>query len=71
MSVENTNQWEPKIIVFACNWCTYAAADLAGLNRLEYPAEVRIIRTPCSGRMDPMFVLRAFNRGADGVLLSG
>lgn len=71
MSVESTNQWEPKIIVFACNWCTYAAADLAGLNRLEYPAEVRIIRTPCSGRMDPMFVLRAFNRGADGVLLSG
>jgi coenzyme F420-reducing hydrogenase delta subunit len=71
VSVENTNQWEPKIIVFACNWCTYAAADLAGLNRLEYPAEVRIIRTPCSGRMDPMFVLRAFNRGADGVLLSG
>lgn len=70
MSV-NDGKWEPKIIVFACNWCSYAAADLAGLNRLEYPASVRIIRTPCSGRMDPLLVLRAFNRGADGVLLSG
>lgn len=71
MSVNNDTNWEPKIIVFACNWCSYAAADLAGLNRLEYPASVRIIRTPCSGRMDPLLVLRAFNRGADGVLLSG
>ncbi|NLJ71532.1 MAG: hydrogenase iron-sulfur subunit [Syntrophomonadaceae bacterium] len=70
MSINNEN-WEPTIIVFACNWCSYAAADLAGLNRLEYPANVRIIRTPCSGRMDPLLVLRAFNRGADGVLLSG
>ncbi len=71
MSINNDLQWKPKIIVFACNWCSYAAADLAGLNRLEYPANVRIIRTPCSGRMDPLLVLRAFNRGADGVLLSG
>jgi len=71
MSIDSKTGWEPRIIVFACNWCTYAAADLAGLNHLEYPADVRIIRTPCSGRMDPMFVLRAFNRGADGVLLSG
>lgn len=71
MSIEETQDYTPKIIVFACNWCTYAAADLAGLNHLEYPANVRIIRTPCSGRMDPNLVLRAFNRGADGVLLSG
>ena len=71
MSINEANAWQPKIIVFACNWCSYAAADLAGLNHLECPAEVRIIRTPCSGRMDPMLVLRALNRGADGVLLSG
>ncbi|HHW60893.1 MAG TPA: hydrogenase iron-sulfur subunit [Syntrophomonadaceae bacterium] len=71
MSVENNNEWNPKIIVIACNWCTYAAADLAGLNHYEYPADIRIIRVPCSGRMDPLFMLRAFNRGADGVLLSG
>lgn len=72
MSIEtNGAGWKPKIIVFACNWCSYAAADLAGLNHLEYGADVRIIRTPCSGRMDPMLILRAFNRGVDGVLLSG
>jgi len=71
VSIENNENWEPKIIVFACNWCTYAAADLAGLNHMDYPASVRIIRTPCSGRFDPIWVLRALNRGADGVLLSG
>ncbi len=72
MSLENVeNNWEPKIIVFACNWCTYAAADLAGLNRLTYPENVRILRVPCSGRMDPLLVMRAFDKGADGVLLSG
>ena len=70
VSIESQG-YEPKIIVFACNWCSYATADLAGLNHLEYPAEVRIIRTPCSGRMDPLLVMRALNRGADGVLLSG
>lgn len=71
MLIELEKEWEAKIIVFACNWCTYAAADLAGLNRFQYPANVRIVRVPCSGRMDPNLVLRAFNRGADGVLLSG
>ncbi len=71
MSVKEKASWQPKLVVFACNWCSYAAADLAGLNRMEYPADVRIIRTPCSGRMDPLLVLRAFNRGADGVFLSG
>jgi len=71
VSVKESNSWQPKIIVFACNWCSYAAADLAGLNHLDYPADVRIIRTPCSGRMDPLLVMRALNRGADGVMLSG
>lgn len=63
--------WEPKILAFCCNWCSYAGADLAGLNRLQYPASVRIIRVPCSGRINPQFLLRAFERGIDGVLVSG
>jgi len=56
---------------FACRWCTYAGADLAGTSRLEYPATVRLVRVPCSGRVNPSFVLRAFQRGADGVLVAG
>lgn len=73
MSVDNHNEgaWEPNIVAFACNWCSYAGADLAGLNRLSYPPNVKLIRVPCSGRIDPQFVLRAFKRGADGVLVSG
>lgn len=63
--------WEPKILAFCCNWCSYAGADLAGLNRLQYPANVRIIRVPCSGRINPQFILRAFQRGIDGILVSG
>lgn len=63
--------WEPKIVGFACQWCTYAGADLAGTSRLQYPATVRLIRVPCSGRVNPAFVLRAFQRGADGVLVAG
>jgi coenzyme F420-reducing hydrogenase delta subunit len=63
--------WEPKIMAFCCNWCSYAGADLAGLNRLQYPANVRIIRVPCSGRINPQFILRAFQRGIDGILVSG
>ena len=63
--------FEPKIITFMCNWCGYAAADLAGVSRLQYPATVRIIRTMCTGRFDPGFVLRAFEKGADGVLICG
>jgi F420-non-reducing hydrogenase iron-sulfur subunit len=62
---------EPRIVVFACNWCAYAGADLAGVSRMEYPASIRIIRTMCSGRLDPGFVLRAFEKGADGVLILG
>ncbi len=63
--------WEPKIVAFCCNWCAYAGADLAGLNRLQYPANVRVIRVPCSGRVNPQYILRAFQRGADGVLVAG
>ncbi len=63
--------FEPKIITFMCNWCGYAAADLAGVSRLQYPATIRIIRTMCTGRFDPGFVLRAFEKGAEGVLVCG
>ena len=63
--------FEPRIVVFACNWCSYPAADAAGINRLQYPANVRIIRTMCMGRVDPGFVLKALAMGADGVLVSG
>ena len=68
---ENKQGWKPKIIAFCCNWCSYSDADLAGTNRLSYPAEVKIIRVPCSCRVNPLFILRAFQRGADGVILCG
>ena len=61
----------PRITAFVCNWCTYAGADLAGTTRLKYPASVRVIRVPCSGRIDPLFILKAFEKGADAVLVSG
>ena len=60
------NNWTPTIVAFCCNWCSYAGADLSGTNRLQYPANVKIIRIPCSCRLNPMFILRAFQRGADG-----
>ncbi|MEW6522395.1 MAG: hydrogenase iron-sulfur subunit [Bacillota bacterium] len=63
--------WKPTIVAFCCNWCSYAGADLAGTSRLQYPATVRIIRVPCSGRVNPQFIVRAFQRGADGVLVAG
>jgi len=63
--------FEPKIVGFLCNWCAYAGADLAGVSRLQYPPNVRIIRVMCSGRIDPVFVLEAFKDGADGVLVAG
>ena len=62
---------KPKIVAFCCNWCSYAGGDLAGSARLSYPAEVKVIRVPCSCRVNPMFVLRAFQRGADGVIIAG
>ncbi len=63
--------WEPRIAAFFCNWCTYTAADLAGVSRLKYAPNVRVIRLMCSGRVDPQFILEAFARGADGVLIGG
>ena len=71
MSVNENKEWKPKIIAFCCNWCSYAGADLAGTNRLSYPANVKIIRVPCSCRVNPLFILRAFQRGADGVIMCG
>ena len=65
------NEYTPKIVAFCCNWCSYAGADLAGTNRLNYPSNVKIVRVPCSCRVNPMFILRAFQRGADGVILCG
>jgi len=63
--------FEPKIVAFFCNWCTYLAADLAGTSRLKYAPNARVIRVMCSGRVDPQFVLDAFAKGADGVLIGG
>jgi F420-non-reducing hydrogenase iron-sulfur subunit len=63
--------FEPKIVAFFCNWCTYTGADLAGIARFKYAPNVRIIRIMCSGRLDPQFVLKAFRQGADGVLVGG
>ena len=65
------NGAEPTIVAFFCNWCTYTAADLTGTSRTKYPPNVRIIRVMCSGRIDPQFVVDAFARGADGVLIGG
>jgi F420-non-reducing hydrogenase iron-sulfur subunit len=63
--------WQPRIVAFFCNWCTYTAADLAGVSRLKYAPNVRVIRLMCSGRVDPQFILDALARGADGVLIGG
>ena len=64
-------EFEPNIIAFVCNWCTYAAADLAGTSRTQYPPNVKIIRLMCSGSIDPIFVMKALLEGADGVLIGG
>ncbi|MFH1716837.1 MAG: hydrogenase iron-sulfur subunit [Planctomycetota bacterium] len=65
------SEWQPRIVAFLCNWCSYAGADLAGMSRLAYPAAIKIVRVPCSGRVDPMFVIKSFEQGADLVLVSG
>ena len=67
---DNTT-WEPRIVAFFCNWCTYTASDLAGTSRMTYAPNTRVIRVMCSGRLDPQFVLDAFRQGADGVLIGG
>ncbi|MGI6096546.1 MAG: hydrogenase iron-sulfur subunit [Dethiobacteria bacterium] len=70
-SLQEKQAWEPLIVAFCCNWCSYAGGDLAGTSRMPYPANIRVIRVPCSSRVNPMMVLRAFQRGADGVLVAG
>ena len=65
------SNYEPKIVAFLCNWCAYAGADLAGVSRLQYPANLRTVRVMCSGRVDPAFIIKALNQGADGVLVGG
>jgi len=65
------DNFEPKIVGFLCNWCSYRAADLAGSARIKYPPNVRIIRVMCSGRVDPTFVFKALAQGADGVMIAG
>jgi coenzyme F420-reducing hydrogenase delta subunit len=65
------HDFEPKIVAFVCTWCTYAGADLAGTSRMLYPSNVRVIKFPCTGRIDPVFILKAFQKGADGILVSG
>lgn len=68
---KETKEWKPRIVAFFCTWCTYSAADLAGVSRIKYAANVRIIRVMCSGRVDPQFIMDAFAKGADGVLIGG
>ena len=71
-STKKTNDlWEPKVIAFLCNWCSYAGADLAGTGRIQYPPNIRIIRVPCSGRINPLYIIKALAEGVDGVMVSG
>ena len=67
----DSQDWEPRIVAFFCNWCTYTASDLAGVSRMTYAPNTRVIRVMCSGRIDPQFVLTALRQGADGVLIGG
>jgi F420-non-reducing hydrogenase iron-sulfur subunit len=68
---DDSHRFEPRIVAFFCNWCTYTAADLAGISRMQYAPNVRVVRLMCSGRLDPQFVLMALRNGADGVLIGG
>ena len=70
-STQAAPPYEPVVLAFTCNWCSYRAADLAGTARIKYPPNVRLVRLMCSGRLDPTFVLKAFASGADGVLMTG
>ncbi len=71
MAENVSSDWKPRIVAFLCNWCSYAGADLAGVSRFQYPPYIKVIRVPCSGRVNPMFIVRALQSGADGVLVSG
>jgi len=66
-----TSDFQPTLVAFVCNWCTYTGADLAGTSRLQMEPNVRVVRLPCTGRIDPTFILKAFERGVDGVIVSG
>lgn len=70
-TAKSDNEWEPRILAYCCNWCSYAGADLAGTSRIQYPPNARILRVNCTGRIDPEFILAALDMGADGVLVSG
>jgi len=70
-TAEPQGEWKPRIVAFLCNWCSYAGADLAGVSRFQYPPHIKVIRVPCSGRVNPAFLIRALQSGADGVLVSG
>ena len=63
--------WEPKIVAFLCNWCSYGAADLAGVSRMQYSPNIRVVRLPCTGRMSPKFALASLREGADAIWVSG
>lgn len=69
--IGKNEDFEPVIVAFCCNWCSYAGADLAGVSRFQYPPNIRVIRVMCSGRVDPSFVLKSLNNGADGVIVTG
>ncbi|MFC1993315.1 hydrogenase iron-sulfur subunit [Chloroflexota bacterium] len=69
--MEKKSKWEPKLFGFLCKWCSYAGADLAGTSRRKYPDNIRIIKVPCSGRIDPLFILKGLRMGIDGILVSG
>jgi len=69
--IKEKEGFEPVIVAFCCNWCSYAGADLAGVSRFQYPPNIRVIRVMCSGRVDPSFVLKSLNNGADGIIVTG
>lgn len=71
MANEANGEWQPKILGIVCNWCSYAGSDLAGTSRIQYPSDVRLIRLMCTGRVDPLLIMKAFMDGADGVIVSG
>lgn len=68
---KSTEEWKPKIIAFLCNWCSYAGADLAGVSRIQYPPNIRVVRVPCTGRINPYFIVKSLASGWDGILVSG
>jgi F420-non-reducing hydrogenase iron-sulfur subunit len=68
---DKAKNWEPKILAFLCSWCSYAGADLAGVSRLQYPTNIRVVKVPCSGRINPIYIIKALQQGWDGVLVSG